>query len=239
MHGVVLAGGDGTRFSRFGCCKPLLRINGRYVIEYALDSLNALGAQGALIVVGKYGDRIASALGDAYGSLPLRYVRQTQPLGLVNALFTAAPLLRGQTAAMLLGDEIFIGPTPPAASVLTQADFWCGYTVPADPASIRGNYSIVCGADNTVLTTEEKPQTVVNEKKGTGFCAFNAPCIDVLLSEYAETGGAGQTICDYINLLTARGKRGLAVEIAAEEININGRADYAYARRRLSKEADA
>ena len=38
MLGIILAGGNGTRFAGKGCCKPLLQINGKYLIEYALDT---------------------------------------------------------------------------------------------------------------------------------------------------------------------------------------------------------
>ncbi len=33
MIGIILAGGNGTRFSAEGCCKPLLKLNGKYLIK--------------------------------------------------------------------------------------------------------------------------------------------------------------------------------------------------------------
>ncbi len=86
MLGIILAGGEGTRFLRTGCCKPLLKIGGRYLIEYAMDHLAALHVSEAVIVVGKYGNRISGALGNCYHGIPVTYVMQPEPLGIVNAL---------------------------------------------------------------------------------------------------------------------------------------------------------
>ena len=89
MFGIILAGGDGTRFSPEGCCKPLLKINGRYLIEYSLDCLAVLGVNEAIVVTGRYGWEIARALGSAWRGISLHYVRQAEPEGLMNAFYTS------------------------------------------------------------------------------------------------------------------------------------------------------
>ena len=108
MLGIVLAGGNGTRFSASGCCKPLLKINGKYLIEYSLDNLIAMHSDRAVIVVGKYENDIQAALGSRYGHMELRYARQEIPAGCIHALFSALPYWNGETVVLQLSDEIYI-----------------------------------------------------------------------------------------------------------------------------------
>ena len=68
---------------------------------------------------------------------------------------------------------------------------------------------------------------------------FSKACVETLLSAYAANKGAENELCDFINLLISEGKRGLAVKIAEEEININDRKKLLYAARRLSGEGEA
>ena len=238
MLGIILAGGEGMRFSKRGCCKPLLEVDGRYLIEYSLDYLAALGVREVLVVVGRFGGDIAAALGETYCGLSLRYVLQAESKGLMNALYTACAGIRGEDIVLLLSDEVYISPSFPSVRT-EEADFLCGYTVPEDPETIRENYAVLCREDGTLLQTVEKPEMVTGDKKGTGFCMFSKACVETLLSAYAANKGAENELCDFINLLISEGKRGLAVKIAEEEININDRKKLLYAARRLSGEGEA
>ena len=232
MVGLILAGGEGKRFASTGCCKPLLTVNGKYLIAYSLENFVSLGARRICIVAGRFYEELRCALGEEYRGVPLEYVLQKKPLGILNAIRTALPHLRGETVALQLSDEIFLGLRPEELTKLPDADFLCGYTVPEDPASILGNYAIFCDGD-TVLSTVEKPKTAPNDKKGTGFCVFSPACMQVLQKKF--TARSAGDLCDFMNALTADGKRGLAVEIAAEEININDPETLAYAVRRLEE----
>ncbi len=221
MIGVILAGGEGIRFSRGGCCKPLLQINGRSLIEHTLTHLASFGVNRALIVVGKYGPELRAALGDSRCGVSLEYVVQPQPLGLMNALYLAAGVTGDEDVALCLGDEFFISPEAAAPARLCGADFLCGYTVPEDPAQILENYALLCDESGTILHTVEKPAAPYNEKKGTGFCFFRGACMADLRGFYAEDQGVGSDLCDFFNRLIFVGRRGEAVRIAAREINVN------------------
>lgn len=232
MVGIILAAGCGTRFSEQGCCKPLLRVNGKPLIAYSLENLAALRVREIVIVVGKYGDEIRAAVGGAFRGVPVRCVAQPKPLGIMNALFQAAETV-DDDAALQLSDEIFIGLRADAPGRFAEADFLCGYTVPENPRIICENYAIVCEGDR-ILHTVEKPREPVNERKGTGFCVFSRDCVALLRKKYTAASGAGD-LCDFMNLLIADGKKGIAVHVAEEEININDPDMFAYAEQRLER----
>ena len=73
MIGVILAAGDGTRLAKStgqNICKPLRKINNKYLLEYSLDNLIEVGATKAYIVVGKQGNLIKDAFGNEYKGEP-------------------------------------------------------------------------------------------------------------------------------------------------------------------------
>ena len=219
MLGVILAGGEGTRFAEAGCCKPLLQLNGRFLIEYALENLAKLHVTEALIVVGRYEKQIRGAVGSRYHGVPIRYIRQKKPMGLMNALYCAVRAIGDETVVLQLSDEVFLSPDLSAVEKTSGADFICGFTVPDDPLQICENYAVIC-RDNVVLHTEEKPAVPLGEKKGTGFCIFNGDCIAYLRGVYAPDQEKWD-LCDFMNDLIRAGKAGLAVRIADAEINVN------------------
>ena len=231
MLGIILAGGNGTRFAPEGCCKPLLKINGKYLIEYALENLIPMNVDKALIVAGKYKDELEAALGSRYKSITVSYALQENPVGVINALFCALPYWNGETVVLQLSDEILRGfNAAPAAAA--DADFVCGYTLTNDKNAIKENYAVYCeGRGRKLLSCEEKPKTVHNRKKGTGFCIFSPACISLLRERYPDACDHYVTLCDFMNVLIAEGKRGFAVPIAKEEININTKDKLAYAER--------
>ncbi len=230
MVGLILAGGEGKRFSADSCCKPLLSVNGKYLIAYSLENLVSSGVGRILIVAGRFLKELRLALGEEYRGIPVEYVLQKKPLGILNAMYAALPFLQGEPVVLQLSDEIYLAPRPREITKLSEADFLCGYTVPQDRASILGNYAIFCRGEE-IVSVAEKPETAPNEKKGTGFCVFSPACMRLLQTKY-NARSAGD-LCDFINALIADGKRGLAVEIAAEEINVNDSRTLAYAVRRL------
>jgi len=233
MVGVILAGGEGSRFSGKTFCKPLLRLNGKYLIEYSLENLRSLRVSEIFIVVGKFADDIKKAVGESYQCIPVTYVRQPCPLGLINALYCASEYIKDEEVVLQLGDEVFIEPDYSAIAEISRYDFLCGYTVPENRQSILENYSILC-SDGKIELTVEKPTTVLNEKKGTGFCCFAPECFEVLKENYYAELSKGN-ICDFFNLLILSGKKGAAVLIANEEININDPEKYAYAKMRMEE----
>lgn len=236
MLGIILAGGNGTRFDENGCCKSLLKINGKSLIEYALDNLIAMNVDKAIIVVGKYRDEIKAALGTEYHGIALNYALQETPMGCIHALYCAMTNWNGETVVLQLSDEIYCGFNAHAVEKASDVDFACGYITVKNNEEVKENYSIFCDGDSDRLVRcEEKSMNAGNNKKGTGLCIFNPACMSLLKNRYAYAGDHFVSLCDFMNNLIADGKKGLAIPIADEEININTPEKLEYAKQALKR----
>jgi dTDP-glucose pyrophosphorylase len=92
MRAVILAAGRGTRMGALTATtpKPLLRLNGRPIIEYILGGLHAAGVGDAIVVSGYRGEQIEAHLGDGRRlGMRLSYRRQATPEGTARALLLA------------------------------------------------------------------------------------------------------------------------------------------------------
>lgn len=228
MVGVILAAGDGSRLQKgceAVCCKPLTKIKDKALILYALDNLSELKVQKAYIVVGKQGDLIKSALGDEYKGISLEFVHQPQQKGLMNAFLTALNIIEGEKPVVLqLADEIFIdfkGESVKNSVTSMDCDFYCGITFEEDSEKIKGNFSVELKEDSLLTRCVEKPKTVINNIKGTGFTVFG-PCVQGVIKElYKSAEGQLPDLCDCFNYLIEKGYYGKALVIAQKEFNIN------------------
>lgn len=225
MIGVILAAGDGSRMKKSSnndCCKPLIKIHNKRLIEYALENLIQLGVQKAYIVVGKTGDLIKKSLGYEYKALKLLYVVQPEQTGLINAFMQALTVTGcDETVVLQLSDEIFTDLKSEEIKNCIKTglyDFYCGITFEDNIEKIKGNFSVDADDKYLIKKCVEKPVSVTNNIKGTGFCIFNSEALQILNS--AE-GDKLRDLCDYINYLVQKNKKGLALLIAEREFNIN------------------
>lgn len=225
MIGVILAAGDGSRMKKSSnndCCKPLIKIHNKRLIEYALDNLIQLEIQKAYIVVGKTGDLIKKSLGYKYKSLKLLYVVQPEQTGLMNAFSQAIKAAGCDEAVVLqLSDEIFTDLKSEEIKNCIKTglyDFYCGITFEDNIEKIKGNFSVDTDDKYIIKKCVEKPISVPNNIKGTGFCIFNSEALQILNSSQSNKLC---DLCDYINYLIQKNKTGMALHIAEKEFNIN------------------
>lgn len=109
MKAVILAGGKGTRLSQFTkeIPKPLIPINGKPVLEYAIDNFAGYGIKDIIIVVGHLGHKIQEHLGDgARLGVRISYYAETEPLGTAGALYHLRDALP-EEFVLVYGDVIF------------------------------------------------------------------------------------------------------------------------------------
>ena len=227
MVGVILAAGDGRRLkesSKEDCCKPLIKLKGKRLIEYALDNLIDLGISLAYIVVGKEGDLIKKDLGKQYNGLKLIYVVQEQQTGLINAFMRAISCIDSDVSVVLqLSDEIFIDlkiKEIKNAIASKKYDFYCGVTNEDDAEKIKNNFSVDVDDEGNLRKCVEKPVEVFNDIKGTGFCIFSSQAVQVLSENYPGNRNIND-LCDYMNFLISERKKGLVLHVAEKEFNIN------------------
>ena len=104
---IVLAGGFGTRLKDLaqGRPKPMVDINGRPFLEFVVEHLRRQGVPQILLSVGYKAEHIEEHFGDgARFGVPIRCIRETEPLGTGGALRLSLPYV-GERALALNGDS--------------------------------------------------------------------------------------------------------------------------------------
>ena len=245
MVGVILAAGDGLRLRESTgkqSCKVLEKICGTHLIEFALNNLVKLNIEKVYVVVGKQGGLIKSAIGESYKGITVIYVPQVQQKGLINAFAQVLDFVEGEKVLLQLADEIFVDLKESCIKkVLTSDafDFYCGITYESDPEKIKANFSVELNDDGEIKKCTEKPLTVVNDIKGTGFCVFGNNSLRILKKTYNEKENKPYDLCDFMNILTSCGKKGITFCVAQKEFNINTLTDLEAAIRFLESESAA
>lgn len=119
MKGIILAAGRGTRLHpmTLPVCKPLLPVYDKPLLYYPLCVLIQAGISEVLVIVppGEEGT-FAALLGDG-SQLGMRISYAVQPVarGIADALLIGEEFLSGDSACLVLGDNIFYSPTLPDA----------------------------------------------------------------------------------------------------------------------------
>ncbi len=108
---VIQAGGKGTRLKRLTgdkIPKPLLKLNGKPMIQWQIENLKACGISRIIIIVGHLGEKIQEYFGDgAEFEVELSYIKERDPLGSAGALYDLKDRLGDQNFLLVFGDVMF------------------------------------------------------------------------------------------------------------------------------------
>ncbi|HEX7593310.1 MAG TPA: bifunctional UDP-N-acetylglucosamine diphosphorylase/glucosamine-1-phosphate N-acetyltransferase GlmU [Anaerolineae bacterium] len=96
LAAVILAAGQGTRM-KSNLPKVMHRVAGKPMVQYALESVRALGIDQPVLVVGHGADQVRAAVDQA-----ARFAEQTEPRGTGHAVLQARDLLRGKADSVLV-----------------------------------------------------------------------------------------------------------------------------------------
>lgn len=160
MKGIILAGGTGSRLwpITMGVSKQLLPVYDKPMVHYPLATLMAAGLRDVLIITTPEDSESFSRLlgdGSPWG-MNIQYAVQPRPEGLAQAFIIAEDFLAGDSAALILGDNLFYGPS--LGRKLAEQTSVIGGHVFAYEVANPSEYGVVeFGSDGVAISIEEKP----------------------------------------------------------------------------------
>ena len=234
LAAVILAAGKGTRM-KSDLHKVLHPIAGRPMIEHLLDSVEALGAERVVVVVGDRREQLEKSL----AGRGVRFAVQEPQLGTGHAVLQAKEALAGFEGDVLLlsGDVPFIRPV----TMRAMLDALHGA---ADPAAVVLGFRppdaaaygrVVAGPDGRVAKIVEL-RDANDEERAIGLCNSNLFAVRsgdlwTLIEGVGNDNSQKEYyLTDIVAIGAAAGRATLLIEgDAAEAIGPNSRAEFALA----------
>ena len=183
MKGIILAGGTGSRLWPItkGVSKQLLPVYDKPMIHYPLDTLMGAGLRDVLIITTPDdSESFSRLLGDGTDlGMNIQYAVQPSPDGLAQAFLIGADFLNGDQAALVLGDNLFYGPS--LGRKLSTLTTQVGANVFAYEVANPSEYGVVeFNADGVAISIEEKPTAPKSNFAVPGLYFYDETVVDVV-----------------------------------------------------------
>jgi bifunctional UDP-N-acetylglucosamine pyrophosphorylase/glucosamine-1-phosphate N-acetyltransferase len=230
---VILAAGQGTRM-RSDTHKVLHPIAGRPLLLHLLDSVDRLGAEKRVVVVGKGRDQVEVAL----NSRDVIVAHQAEQKGTAHAVQQAREALAGYDGAVLIlyGDTPFVEPGT-LKRMLDRLDGEGGPGVvvlastPEDPLKYG---RIILGQGDHIARMVEYKDATEEERAvrlcNSGMMAVRASDLFRWLDQVGNDNAAGEYyLPDVVNIAAAEGRDAVVIEgDPYETAGVNSRAELAH-----------
>jgi len=152
MQAIILAAGMGKRLGELtkNSTKCMVKIDGKRLIEYALEALAAQDIRKAVIVTGHGADEFPAVLGASYAGVSISYVHNPDYAKTNNiySLFLAREAMEADDSILLESDLIFepaiiadcLNHPSPDVAVVARFEPWMDGTV----TRLEDNHDITC-----------------------------------------------------------------------------------------------
>jgi glucose-1-phosphate thymidylyltransferase len=182
MRGIILAGGTGTRLHPItrGVSKQLLPVYDKPMIYYPLSTLMMAGLREILVITTPAdGDQFRRLLGDGSAlGLRMEFAVQPRPEGLAQAFLIGEEFLDGDSACLVLGDNIFYGTG--LGTALKKKTTVAGGHVFAYRVSNPSDYGVIEFDDGgQALSIQEKPEHPRSSYAVPGLYFYDSDVVDI------------------------------------------------------------
>ena len=185
MKGIILAGGAGTRLypSTMTVCKQLLPVYDKPMIYHPLSVLMLAGIKDILIIstpeaIPSFKDLLKD--GSQFG-INLSYKVQPSPDGLAQAFVLGEQFIGNDSAALILGDNIFYGPgfSGMMHNSIEKIEQYGGAAVFAYYVKDPERFGVVeFDKNNKALSIEEKPSKPKSNYAVTGLYFYDNKVVE-------------------------------------------------------------
>jgi bifunctional UDP-N-acetylglucosamine pyrophosphorylase/glucosamine-1-phosphate N-acetyltransferase len=232
VHAVILAAGKGTRM-KSELPKVLHTITGKTLIDWVLDTADALRPATITLVVGHGADQIRAHLAGRPG---LTFTVQEPQLGTGHALLQAEPLLRGRTGTVILlsGDVPLLTSGTLQGLIDTHHEANAAATVLTAHVERPYGYGRIVRTNNRITRIVEERDATPSQRKireiNSGIYAFALEPLFAALSGINAENAQGEYYLPDLVTIYRKQRRPVAtftIANAAEIRGINSRTELA------------
>jgi glucose-1-phosphate thymidylyltransferase len=182
VKGIVLAGGKGSRLYplTLPISKQLLPVYDKPMIYYPIATLMQAGIREIVVITDTQQQQSFKDLlgtGSRWG-IELGYITQDAPRGIAEALILAENFLNGDEVVLILGDNLFHGPSLGEKLSASVSD-GTGAIVFAHPVRDPERYGVISFEGGRPSRIVEKPTSPESNLAVTGLYKYSNEAVDV------------------------------------------------------------